>query len=168
MDIQMAENVTTSEPSSTPSKLMPALWGGLLIGFFAGIPYLAWINCACCIGVLAGGLLAVYLYKNDLHADSSMNMGDGATLGLIAGLIGTVVAVILETIFGTMGIDLLYRIPDIIHAPEFEDWIYKIDPQNLTRGVIVLKFMTNLVTFAIFGLVGGILGVALFNRNSKY
>ena len=146
---------------------MPALWGGLLIGFLAGIPYFAWINCACCIGVLAGGLLAVYLYKNELHSDLRMSMNDGAALGLIAGFVGVVVAAILETIFGSAGIDLLYRVPEIIHAPEFEDWLYRIDPENLTRGLFVFKFMTNLVTFAIFGLVGGILGVALFNRNSK-
>lgn len=150
-----------------PGKLMPALWGGLLIGFLAGIPYFAWINCACCIGVLAGGLLAVYLYKNDVPEGIDLTMGDGAALGLFAGLMGTVVAAILETIFGTIGTDLIYSIPDIINVPEFEEWLQTIGRQSFGKGVFLIKLMTNIVTFTLFGLVGGILGVALFNRNNK-
>ncbi len=38
-----------------PSKLMPAVWGGVLIGVISGVPGLRLINCMCCLGVVGGG-----------------------------------------------------------------------------------------------------------------
>ena len=42
-----------------PSKLMPALYGGIIIGLLSGIPFISLINCICCAGVIIGGFLAV-------------------------------------------------------------------------------------------------------------
>jgi hypothetical protein len=163
----MSDIELKTDTPQTPSKLMPAIWGGLLIGFLAGIPFFAWINCACCIGVMAGGVLSVYLYKNELAEGSQLTMGDGAVLGLFAGIMGTVVAAILETIFGNVGIDLLYRFSNFLDIPELNYWLSEIDPKHFAKGIFALKLVTNLVTFVIFGLVGGILGVSIFNKKSK-
>jgi len=38
-----------------PSILMPALFGGIITGVLSGIPFLNFINCLCCAGVLLGG-----------------------------------------------------------------------------------------------------------------
>lgn len=150
-----------------PSKLMPAIWGGLLIGFLSGIPYFAWINCACCSGVIAGGFLAVYLYRNELENGGPLNTSDGAALGLFAGLLGALVAGILETLFAELAMETFYKFADYIQNTELEEWIYQVDPKNLGRGIALAKFFTNFVMFPIFGLTGGIIAVAIFSKTSK-
>ena len=91
---------------------MPAIWGGLLIGFLSGIPYFAWINCACCSGAIAGGILAVYLYREEIGKGALLTMSDGAALGLFAGLLGALVAGILETLFAGLAMETFYKIAD--------------------------------------------------------
>ena len=161
------EELNQPNSANKPGKLIPAIWGGLLVGFLSGIPYFAWINCACCSGVIAGGILAVYLYRNELGKDQVLDMGDGAALGLIAGLVGAIVAGILETLFAGLGMETFYKIADYLQNPELEEWIYRVDPKNLAKGIGLVKFLTNFVMFPIFGLTGGIIAVAIFSKSPK-
>ena len=45
-----------------PDKLMPALYGGIVIGILSGVPGLNLINCLCCAGIMLGGIVSVYLW----------------------------------------------------------------------------------------------------------
>ncbi len=147
-----------------PSKLMPAIWGGLLIGFISGVPYLAWLNCSCCIGVMAGGILAAYLYRNDLDAGQPMEMFDGAALGLLAGIFGTIIGSILNTFLGGISVNLIYKVSQNINNPQLEDWLNRTSPVALERGLFIFKFLSDFVTFCIFGLIGGLIGVSIFGK----
>ena len=42
-------------------RLQPAFYGGLLIGVLSALPIVSAGNCCCCLWVVAGGMLAVYL-----------------------------------------------------------------------------------------------------------
>ncbi len=46
-----------------PSKLMPALYGGVIMGLISGIPFLNLVNCLCCAGVMLGGFMAVFFTR---------------------------------------------------------------------------------------------------------
>lgn len=150
-----------------PGKLMPAIWGGLLIGFISGVPYLAWINCSCCIGVMAGGILAAYLYRNDLDSEQPMEMSDGAALGLLSGIFGAIIGTILNTFLGGMSINFIYKVSQSINSPELEDWLTRINPIMLERGLFIFKFLSDFVIFCIFGLIGGLIGVSIFGKGKK-
>ena len=145
-----------------PSKFVPALWGGVLIGVINGIPFLNIINCACCIGIIGGGLLAVYLYRRELDPGQPVTMSEGAALGLLAGLIGAVIAGVLGAIFSTAAFEFLYRISEYIDDSEIEALLHNIDPSLLSGGLVFFGFFLSLIVDGLFGVLGGLLGVSFF------
>lgn len=146
------------------SKLVPGLWGGVLIGVISGIPFLDLINCACCAGVLAGGILAVFLYKNNLPDDMPLTMSDGAVLGFIAGVIGAIIASVLGLVFGAMSFDILERIAEYTDNPDLLDIVDAFNEEGFGAMMMTFGFFMELIVDSIFGLLGGLLGVALFGK----
>src|SRR5687767_1736426 len=74
--------------------LKPALAGGLALGILSAIPIVNFVNCICCLWVLAGGGLTAYLLNQ--QRPGRLTYGDGAFGGVIAGLVGAVVATIIS------------------------------------------------------------------------
>src|SRR6187402_3859167 len=72
----------------TPSKTQPALLGGVTIGVLSALPIINLANC-CCAWIVFGGALAAYLMQAN-HPEP-IQIGDGAIVGLLAGLIGAFV-----------------------------------------------------------------------------
>ena len=76
------------------SKLQPAILGGVFIGVLSALPIISAGNFCCCLWVLSGGALAAYLLQQ--NQSSPVDAGDGAIVGLLAGLIGAVVHTLLS------------------------------------------------------------------------
>jgi hypothetical protein len=156
-----------------PSKLMPALYGGIIIGVISGIPYLNFVNCVCCAGVLFGGFMAVFLYNKDLTPDMApLTSGDSIQLGALAGLFGAIVGnviygLIMVTVGNVAGEAMYEMLISFYEAvgiadqmpPEAMDQMYEgmtkpeLDPTN-----IVLSFVID----PLFGLLGGLIGYAIY------
>jgi hypothetical protein len=86
---------------SKPNKLIPILIGGTVMAATAVIPVLNWINCLCCAGIMGGAVLATYLYKRNFPEGMIFSTGDGASVGVLAGLFGAVVnSIIAALMFG--------------------------------------------------------------------
>src|SRR5262249_17744363 len=100
-------------------RLQPALYGGLLIGVLSALPFVRAGNCCCCLWVVAGGILAVYLRQQ--NSPFAITSAEGALVGLLAGVIGGVIGVILaipiEAAMGPYMRDLVERI--IASRPDF-------------------------------------------------
>jgi len=146
------------------SKFMPAVWGGIFIGVITGVPVLNFINCFCCVGVIAGGMLSVYLYRNSLKEDQFMSMSDGAALGLLAGIFGAFIGAILHGIFGAMSRDLLELFSGYFDNPDLDDILNQFTTAQVAKGFFLLNILGNLLIDCIFGLIGGLLGVAIFGK----
>ena len=79
-----------------PDKFMPALYGGIIMALVSSIPFISFINCFCCAGIILGGFLAVFFYKNNMTPESPpLNAGDSMVVGLLSGFIGAVIGSIL-------------------------------------------------------------------------
>jgi ABC-type phosphate transport system permease subunit len=74
-----------------PAKLQPALLGGVTIGVLSALPVINLGNC-CCAWILFGGALSAYLMQQN-HPEP-IQAGDGAIVGLLAGVTGAFVWVI--------------------------------------------------------------------------
>jgi hypothetical protein len=151
-----------------PGKLLPALYGGLIMAAISVIPGLKLINCLCCAGIMLGGFLAVFFYKNDLKPTSPpLTNGDAVALGAIAGLIGavatTLLAVLAMSLFGTGMGSGFKQLEDMGYSnnlpPEALQMI-----RWLTQGSVLIwfGFIVNLVIQPLFGLLGGLIGYAVF------
>ena len=148
-------------------RLQPALYGGLFIGVLSALPLVNAGNCCCCLWVLMGGALAVYLRQQ--NSPYSVPASEGALVGLLAGLIGGVVAGVLSIPLQAMTSGFQHQILERILSSnpdmptEARDAMERWATGYALRTVGAL---INVVVFTVFGMLGGLLGVAVFKKNA--
>ena len=151
-------------------RLQPAFWGGLFIGVLSALPFISAGNCCCCLWVVAGGVLAAYLRQQ--QSPYGIPASEGALVGLMAGLIGGVITVLLsipmQAVTGPLNarlIDWMMSInPDM--PGEFRDAVEQAARQSATDPLsIATSFVFYVVAGVVFGMLGGLLGVAIFKKN---
>lgn len=152
-------------------RLQPAFWGGLFIGVLSALPILQIGNCCCCLWVVAGGVLAAYLRQQ--QSPYAIPASEGALVGLLAGMIGGVLTVFISipmhAITGPMQQRMLDWVlsanPDL--PPEFRDAIERASGDSPFRPLaLAFSFVYYVVVGVIFGMLGGLLGVAIFKKNA--
>src|SRR5438132_13671198 len=77
-----------------PSKKQPALIGGLVLGVLSALPLVSAGNLCCCLWLVLGGAVAAYVLQQNQSAP--ITPGDGAVVGLLAGVIGAFVYLIVS------------------------------------------------------------------------
>jgi hypothetical protein len=149
------------------ARLQPALLGGAFIGVMSALPIINAGNCCCCLWILAGGALAVYLYQQ--NSPGPVPAAEGALLGLLAGLIGGVIWVVLsipiQMFIGPMQAEWMnqWMAGNDDMPPEAREMFERM----MAGGAFqVIGAFINLVTAIIFGMLGGLLGVAIFKKNA--
>jgi hypothetical protein len=156
-----------------PSILMPALYGGIITGVLSGIPFLSFINCLCCAGVLFGGFMAVFFYNKDLTPQSPpLTSQDGLKLGALSGLfggvIGTIISALLMAVVGNLAgqamYDMIYNIYDSAGIldqmpPEAID---EMERGIKEGGLSATSVIGSLIIYPIFGLLGGLIGYSVY------
>lgn len=153
------------QPQKELDFLQPALAGGMLLGLLSSIPI---VSVLCCAWVLGGGALTTYLLKR--QRPGNLSYGDGAFGGVMAGLVGAVVATLVSIPVRLMNANGLAEMRDQImaqnaDAPEglrnFLDMI--LSPEIHLGGLLVWFFMCA-VAFGLLAMIGGIVAVAVVNR----
>lgn len=148
-------------------RLQPALLGGVFIGVMSALPIVNMGNCCCCLWVLAGGVLAVYLRQQ--NSPVPITAAEGALVGLLAGVIGgvigTVLSIPIQMMIGPMQQEWMTRImagnDDM--PPEAREMMERAMSGSAIRAA---GAFLNIITSTIFGMLGGLLGVAIFKRNA--
>jgi hypothetical protein len=151
-------------------RLQPAFYGGLLIGVLSALPIVSAGNCCCCLWVVAGGMLAVYLRQQ--NSPYAVTSAEGALVGLLAGVIGAVVAMFIsipiDSMMGPFQRQLIERLinsrPDI--PPDMRDTIERASAGGRGAVALAFRFLYMLITGTIFGMLGGLLGVAVFKKDA--
>jgi hypothetical protein len=161
-----------------PNKLMPALYGGIIMGLISGIPGLNFINCLCCAGVMFGGFMAVYFYKKDLPPDNqAFTNSDAMALGAIAGvfgaLIGNLITGILFVAFGNIAGKMMYdaimglydSLGILDKMPP--DAIEQMESSMMDKGLSVTSIVISFIINPLFGLLGGLIGYAVLKPKDQ-
>ena len=150
----------------TASKLQPTLLAGLFIGVLSALPVISVGNCLCCLWVVAGGVLASYLLQQNQQVP--IDAGDGAIVGLMAGLAGAVIATLLyipiQMVMGPLTADMFKRIAASARdmPPELRGLIEQMAAGEFSVIATLVSLVFNMIVFSVFGLLGGLLGQALF------
>ena len=145
-------------------KYQPALLGGLFIGVLSSIPIVSAANACCCLWVVCGGVLVVYLKQQQLPGPIATS--DAALNGLLAGVIGALIVVLAQTlIFQMTGPMILERVQGQLDTaqvpPETRAFIERM---FTAQGfVLVLAFIT-IPIYAVFSMAGAFLGLAFFRK----
>jgi hypothetical protein len=140
------------------------LIGGAVMGVLSALPLVNIGNLCCCLWVICGGAVAAYMLQQDQPAP--ITPGDGAVVGLFAGLFGTVVTVILSIPLNLMMLPMQQQILERMRRdgqmPQgFEDFA-----STFAFGVFgtMLFGMVMLAASAIFSTLGGVLGALIFRK----
>jgi hypothetical protein len=163
-----------------PSKFRAALIAGAAMGVVSAMPGLSLINCCCCAGIIGGGILSVYLYKQEYRDGMPpLEASDGLVLGILAGLVGafaaTVLSLFILLVFGAWEAELMSNVMEKVLEsmeeagsipPEAVDQIREAMEEGIAESSTVIGILSglimNLIIFPIFGLLGGLLGYAFF------
>src|SRR6185295_11524502 len=73
-------------------KLKPAIIGGIVVGLLSSIPFVNILNICCCFWAILGGVLATYMFIK--ASPTPVKAGDGAVLGLLAGVVGALIYIV--------------------------------------------------------------------------
>jgi hypothetical protein len=147
--------------------------GGLVMGLLSGLPYVSLGNVACCLWVVSGGALATYLYIR--KSATPVNMGEGALIGLLAGVFGAIVKLIVGVPISIMtGYPVEHSLINLIDRmnPEkaelyrqgLEYMMTKPFSEQFFASVFSLGTLLWFVISMVFALVGGLVAVPLFEK----
>jgi len=149
-------------------RVQPALWGGVFIGVLSALPIVNFGNCCCCLWVICGGALAAHLRQQ--NSPLKIEAAEGALVGLMAGAIGGVIATVLslplQFLVGPYQRQIMERVlanPDM--PAEARDALGRFGA-GAGAAMTIVGMMITIVIDVVFGMIGGLLGVALFKKNT--
>lgn len=152
-------------------KIQPALIGGVVLGVLTGIPFVNLGNVCCCAWAVLGGLIAAYLYIK--RSPAPVSLGEGAMLGLIAGLIGTVIAWVigipLSLIFGEPITPLIVSMLESVDPRQAEILRRQLEEAQNQPFIkklpsMILGMVMGLAFYVAFAVGGGLIGTAIFEK----
>jgi hypothetical protein len=145
--------------------------GGVTLGLLSAIPPISFANMCCCVWVLGGGALASYVYVR--RSPSPVMLGQGAELGALSGVVGTLVShsigIPLGLLLGEPFNKFLVKMFDSfnpIAAEEMRKQLEIAQAQTFAQKlpVILATAAFNTVIYIAFATLGGLLGVKLFEK----
>ncbi len=154
-----------------PDKVIPAVYGGILMALLSATPFLSLINCFCCAGIILGGIAAVFFYKHAFTPDTPpYTSTDCVLVGALSGVVGAVLGTLLSAIFllafGDVMKEFLREVllnGNLDIPSESRDQLERLFvEERLTPLILVVKFFSSLGIDVIFGLVGGLIGYAIW------
>jgi hypothetical protein len=155
------------------AMLKPALISGVLLGIASAFPILNFVNCFCCAWVIGAGILAAHLYvKNSTQA---VTLGSGVAVGMLTGIIGAIVYTLflipIQMLMKASGSGMMEQVQKAMEQvgnipPETRALVQSIFARGSGAGIllIILEGLFCIVIFGLVGMLGGALGVALFEK----
>jgi uncharacterized protein involved in cysteine biosynthesis len=158
------------------NKLRVSIISGSVIALVSSIPGLNLINCCCCAGIILGGVLAVYLYKQE-HEEGAppLESSDGLILGVTSGVISafvtTILNVLIMALFGDIAaefirsfIDQLLEMANV--PPETAEQLQSQMDASMAEAKTFLgvmkELLLNLLIHPLFAMLGGLIGYSIF------
>lgn len=150
----------------------PAIVGGVIVGVLSVIPIVSAANICCCFWALVGGITAAKLLID--RSPQPVKAGDGALIGLMAGIIGGAIYIIvglpLSALTSGPTLRMFENFSRAIDNPQVQEImrqaIERAQAQTFAQHIIqsLFIFIIGAVILASFTVLGGLLGVALFEK----
>ena len=142
------------------------------MGVLSALPIISAGNLCCCLWVVSGGVLAAYLLQQ--NQAEPITPGDGALVGLLAGLFGALVQTVLSIpiglLIGPMERQLTQRVLDMASSmpPELREALERYSREGVSGPFLILtrivEFFFWLVVGGVFSTLGGLLGASIFRK----
>ncbi|RKY81791.1 hypothetical protein DRQ07_03115 [candidate division KSB1 bacterium] len=157
------------------SKLIPSLAGGAVIAILSTFPVISAGNCLCCMWVIAGGIVAVYLYNKNLPENKELTQSDALIIGVLSGIFGALFATLINYFFIVIGYrpgmafleSFIESKRDI--APEVKDMIESFKGNEGLFGpfIVFVQLGVKLIIYTVFSMLGGVIAGAFLNKKQE-
>lgn len=153
------------------NKLQPAIIGGVVLGLLSAIPFVNILNVCCCAWAIIGGIIAAYLYIK--KSATPVRIGDGAVLGAISGVIGSIIYCIvgipLSLVMGDTLNAMVVKLLTNINPAQAEEMRRQLElAQNMPLAArlpsLLFGALISFVLLTLFSVIGGLIGTALFEK----
>ena len=159
-------------------KYLSALVCGFGAAVLTTIPGIQ--SVACCLLIPIASVISIFLYKKSQHNLLKISTGTGILLGFLTAVFAAVFASGFEIIitYLTKTSDLVASMPqaekvvkDMNLGPAAEQsievlkqMVREIQSKGFSFLYVFLITTTNLITYSIFGMLGGVIGTAIINK----
>jgi hypothetical protein len=152
----------------------PALVGGLIVGVLSAIPGISFLNCCFCAWALIGGAVAARMLIG--RTPRPVQSGEGAQVGLMAGVIAAVafIVVSIPIVLSGFAVDFFLNIMESTVAntgdPRLIEAMQQAREQAATQSAAqrlvssIPWLLGQAIVLGGFTVLGGLLGVALFEK----
>ena len=122
--------------------------------------------------VLGGGGIATYMLTKQ-QPDRKLTYGDGAFAGVLSGLFGAIIATMVSIPIKIVSSRFLASQQESIenmfrNMPEMQgplrDLLMRMMSPEISLATVLLTFISNLIVYALFAMIGGILTVAILQK----
>jgi hypothetical protein len=153
------------------NKLKPAIIGGVILGICSALPFVQVLNTCCCLWAILGGAVAVYFYIK--NSPTPINMGEGAMLGAIAGLVGAVIFVILgvplSLATGQAAVSIFSSLSQYMNPEQGEMIRQAMEaaqnrPLAARMGEMILQHFILAILLVLFSIIGGLIAVPILEK----
>jgi MFS family permease len=150
--------------------LISGLIGGSVTAVLSSIPYLNFINCFCCIGIMLGGITSLVYYDHITGSANYVGTAQSITIGITTGLIGAFLSVIVGWLiylnYGHWDIRFIQSVAEQMdEIPEYlEDMMNELETQAEAGYTWTSILFTNLIIFPVFCLGGSLLARVVLNK----
>ena len=151
--------------------IISGIVGGAVAAILNSVPFLNFINCFCCLGIMLGGAISILYYDRNFGEGQHLNLAVAITLGIASGIIGAFFSLLIEWMiyanFGRWDLELLQKfVENIEELPEYlDELIVELEQEwnsGFLWGAILLQ---NLILMPIFCLVGALISRVILNKN---
>ena len=177
------------QPIKQPNKVRAAMIGGAVMTATSVIPYVSLINCACCAGIMLGGLSAVYFYLREVPKDDPpMEVKYGIILGAFAGIFGAIFETVITSLIMRMFSDQYFEgiyaefqrnieqlessgenVPGILYTvrDSLDAFLQEIRTNGFSIIFTIFMLIFNTFKDVLFGLLGGLIGVYVLQKRYR-
>jgi hypothetical protein len=163
------------------NKYLPSIVTGFGAAVLSTIPGIKNLNC--CLIIPAAAFLSLYLYHKSTGNDSPIKLNKALSYGLITGLIAALFSSLFDILitFITHSNDLvvgLEQTEEMMNELKLgalmdasmeimRTMVNEIEVTGFSALYTVMITISNFFIFSIFGMLGGLLGMAVLNKRNR-
>ena len=163
------------------NKYLPSIVTGFGAAVLSTIPGIKNLNC--CLIIPAAAFLSIYLYSKSTGNDSPIKLNKALSYGLITGLIAALFSSLFDILitYITHSNDLVVgleqteemmqelKLGKLIDASLeiMRKMVTEIEATGFSALYTVMITISNFFIFSIFGMLGGLLGMAVLNKRNR-
>jgi hypothetical protein len=163
------------------NKYLPSIVTGFGAAVLSTIPGLKNLNC--CLIIPAAAFLSIYLYQKATGKDTPIKLNKALSYGLITGLIAALFSSLFDILitYITRSNDLVVgleqteemmqelKLGKLIDASMelMRSMVTEIRATGFSALYTVMITISNFFIFSVFGMLGGLLGMAVLNKRNR-